>query len=125
MNRSAQHHHLSLVALSGSIAASALLVADSAHAGPKAAVTLSGVVRDFQERAETGGHTDFEADPTGHALAAGTAGNPYFNNLTAGTVAMAADAIEPVGGGRSHTNLMPYLCVHFIIALFGIYPSRD
>jgi len=28
------------------------------------------------------------------------------------------------GGSRSHTNLMPSLCVHFIIALVGIYPSR-
>ncbi len=28
------------------------------------------------------------------------------------------------GGSRSHTNLMPYLCIHFIIALVGIYPSR-
>ena len=34
------------------------------------------------------------------------------------------DAISKVGGSRSHTNLMPYLCVHFIIALVGIYPSR-
>jgi len=32
--------------------------------------------------------------------------------------------ISNVGGSRSHTNLMPFLCVHFIIALFGIYPSR-
>lgn len=28
------------------------------------------------------------------------------------------------GGSRSHTNLQPYLCIHFIIALVGIYPSR-
>lgn len=33
-------------------------------------------------------------------------------------------AITNVGGSRSHTNLMPFLCVHFIIALVGIYPSR-
>lgn len=39
-------------------------------------------------------------------------------------VNMAAASISPVGGSRSHTNLMPFLCVHFIIALFGIYPSR-
>jgi microcystin-dependent protein len=30
-----------------------------------------------------------------------------------------------IGGSQSHTNLMPFLCVHFIIALFGIYPSRN
>lgn len=29
-----------------------------------------------------------------------------------------------VGGSRSHTNLMPFLCINFIISLFGIYPSQ-
>ncbi len=38
--------------------------------------------------------------------------------------AMNAAAISSVGGTRSHTNLMPFLCINFIIALFGIYPSR-
>ena len=38
---------------------------------------------------------------------------------------MASSAITQVGGSRSHTNLMPFLCIHFIVALFGIYPSRQ
>lgn len=38
---------------------------------------------------------------------------------------MASQSIGNVGGSRSHTNLMPYLCIHFIIALVGIYPSRQ
>jgi microcystin-dependent protein len=38
--------------------------------------------------------------------------------------AMDLSTIGSVGGSQSHNNLMPYLCVHFIIALFGIYPSR-
>lgn len=37
----------------------------------------------------------------------------------------ANETISNVGGSRSHTNLMPALCVNFIIALFGIYPSRQ
>lgn len=37
---------------------------------------------------------------------------------------MASSSITNVGGSRSHTNEMPFLCVHFIIALVGIYPSR-
>lgn len=40
------------------------------------------------------------------------------------TTALKSDSITQVGGSRSHTNLMPFLCVHFIIALIGIYPSR-
>ena len=31
----------------------------------------------------------------------------------------------PVGGSQPHTNFQPYLCVNFIISLFGIFPSPD
>ena len=34
-------------------------------------------------------------------------------------------AIEHTGGNRSHENRMPYLAMNFIIALYGIYPSRN
>jgi microcystin-dependent protein len=37
--------------------------------------------------------------------------------------AMAATAVSPVGGSQPHTNFQPYLCVNFIISLFGIFPS--
>jgi microcystin-dependent protein len=36
---------------------------------------------------------------------------------------LAANAIAPVGGSQPHTNFQPYLCVNFIISLFGIFPS--
>lgn len=29
------------------------------------------------------------------------------------------------GGGQSHVNVQPFLCVNFIVALYGIYPSRQ
>ena len=29
------------------------------------------------------------------------------------------------GGSQPHANLMPYLCITFIIALAGVYPSRN
>lgn len=31
--------------------------------------------------------------------------------------------ISPVGGSQPHTNFQPYLCVDFIVSLFGIFPS--
>jgi microcystin-dependent protein len=37
--------------------------------------------------------------------------------------AMNANSIAPVGGSQPHENMMPYLCVNFIISLFGIFPS--
>lgn len=40
-------------------------------------------------------------------------------------IALSAQAVGATGGSQSHTNLMPYLCINFIIALFGIYPPRN
>ncbi len=37
----------------------------------------------------------------------------------------ASNMIADTGGSQPHTNLMPTLCINFIIALFGIYPSRQ
>jgi len=36
---------------------------------------------------------------------------------------MAANAIVADGGSQPHTNIQPFLCVNFIISLFGIFPS--
>jgi microcystin-dependent protein len=38
-------------------------------------------------------------------------------------VALSPASISPVGGSQPHTNFQPYLCVDFIISLFGIFPS--
>jgi microcystin-dependent protein len=45
---------------------------------------------------------------------------PYREDFT--TLNMNAGAIGPVGGSQPHTNFQPYLCVDFIISLFGIFP---
>ena len=39
-------------------------------------------------------------------------------------VTMAAGAIGSTGGSQPHNNLMPYLCIDFIISLFGVFPSQ-
>lgn len=64
------------------------------------------------------------ATPSGSVLSRSNTVNIYRSNPTSGFVNMSSQAIANVGGSRSHTNLMPFLCVHFIIALVGIYPSR-
>ena len=33
--------------------------------------------------------------------------------------------VTPSGGGRAHNNLQPYLTLKFIIALAGLFPSRN
>lgn len=44
--------------------------------------------------------------------------------LATGGVRGAAN-LNPAGGSQPHNNMPPYLCVNFIIALHGIYPSRN
>lgn len=45
----------------------------------------------------------------------------YIEDVTG--VAMNAQALTPTGGSQPHTNLQPFLCINFIISLFGIFPS--
>ncbi len=72
------------------------------------------------------GSTDFAGDisPANNVPATGAGANLY-NNAGATAVNMSPEAVPQSGGaGQSHNNVMPFLCVNFIVALFGIYPSR-
>ncbi len=60
--------------------------------------------------------------PGGKILARTTAQSIYQEETSSN---MSPSAITSVGGSQSHFNLMPFLCINFIIALFGIYPSRQ
>jgi len=59
---------------------------------------------------------------TPNILAQATLFNPYINANP--TQAMAAQAAGSTGGSQPHNNFQPYLCVDFIISLFGIFPSQ-
>jgi microcystin-dependent protein len=60
--------------------------------------------------------------PQGAFWASQTGQSPYIG--TANT-SMSAGAIGPGGGGQPHENMQPYLTISFMIALVGVYPSRD
>ncbi|MCF6319327.1 MAG: phage tail protein, partial [Proteobacteria bacterium] len=62
--------------------------------------------------------------PTGNA-SANTDPKKSYSSVLATPQGMSSASISATGGSQAHTNLMPSLCVHFIIALFGIYPSRN
>ena len=66
------------------------------------------------------------ADATGRMFAKSVGGSAYHTGTGRGEgpVAMAAGALAQTGGSQPHSNLAPTLCLNFIIALFGIYPSR-
>ena len=62
-----------------------------------------------------------QASPQGNVLASSTLVKLYA--LETADAVMATSAISSVGGSQPHTNFQPYLCVNFIISLFGIFPS--
>jgi microcystin-dependent protein len=51
-------------------------------------------------------------------------GNIALYRQTQATTPLAAQAIGPAGGSQPHENHQPFLCVDFIISLYGIFPSR-
>jgi microcystin-dependent protein len=38
--------------------------------------------------------------------------------------AMNGAAISPVGGSQPHENCQPFLCINYIISLFGLFPQQ-
>ncbi len=52
----------------------------------------------------------------------GQAARKIYRSGTPG-IALNANAVGAVGGSQPHTNFQPYVCVSFIISLFGIFPS--
>jgi microcystin-dependent protein len=62
--------------------------------------------------------------PGGNAFARAVGGAPYAAPGT--TVSLATEALpSSVGGGQQHNNMQPYLALTFVIAVVGIFPSRN
>jgi len=54
----------------------------------------------------------------------GSASSAQYAPGTATLGAMNANTVGMTGGSQPHDNLVPYLAINFIIALFGVYPSQ-
>ena len=63
-----------------------------------------------------------QSSPSTNVLAQTQAIKIY--DSSAPTTAMAPGTTSNVGGSQPHDNFQPYLCVDFIISLFGIFPSQ-
>jgi len=63
--------------------------------------------------------------PAGSVLARNASVEGYTNDTSGGLAALNAGSILPVGGSQPHTNFQPYLCLNFIISLFGIFPVQN
>jgi microcystin-dependent protein len=62
--------------------------------------------------------------PAGQLVAksANPAVTPYGTD--APVIALSPTSVGSTGGSQPHTNFQPYLCLDFIISLFGIFPSQ-
>lgn len=60
------------------------------------------------------------AIPNGALLSSG----PIIYDQGSANGQMAAQMIGSAGGSQPHNNFQPYLCLDFIISLFGIFPSQ-
>jgi microcystin-dependent protein len=64
-----------------------------------------------------------EANPSGGLLATSTSLQPYAQ-VSPTDASLTANSIPPTGGSQPHENTQPFLCINFIISLFGVFPSQ-
>jgi microcystin-dependent protein len=67
--------------------------------------------------------TGTASSPLNNVSASSTATEIYYDASATG--AMGPNSILPTGGSMSHNNVQPYLCLDFIISLYGIYPTQS
>jgi len=58
-------------------------------------------------------------------LAAQSPVSIYRPNATPPNVPMNASSVSPAGGSQPHDNMQPFLCINFIISLFGLFPQPN
>jgi microcystin-dependent protein len=61
--------------------------------------------------------------PQGNMIGVSSNTNVFFNDTP--NVAMSPSMLSSVGGNQPHSNIQPFLCVDFIISLYGIFPSPN
>jgi microcystin-dependent protein len=70
------------------------------------------------------GSTDIANSPNpGNSILARSPQTNAFINADPGPQ-MSNQFLSPAGGSQPHENLQPFLCINFIISLFGIFPSQ-
>ncbi len=63
-----------------------------------------------------------KGNPSGAVL--GTSAQVSYMAEADGVLGMNANSITPVGGSQPHENVQPFLCMNYIISLFGVFPSQ-
>jgi len=61
-------------------------------------------------------------NPSNNVIGAPLTATPFFAQPP--NAPLSPQSMGSVGGSQPHTNMQPYLCVDFIISMFGIFPSQ-
>lgn len=61
-------------------------------------------------------------DPANNVIAASPSIQMFISDTPDGS--LAANSVTPAGGSQPHENTQPFLCINFIIALFGAFPHQ-
>ena len=62
--------------------------------------------------------------PTTGAFANSATANAYYAT-DASPLPINSRTVTPAGGNQAHSNIQPYLCISWCIALLGVFPSRN
>jgi microcystin-dependent protein len=65
-----------------------------------------------------------DAQPAPNVSLGPSVGGNIYDAAPAVPVALDPTCLAPTGGSQPHNNLQPYLALHFVIAMQGVYPPR-
>jgi microcystin-dependent protein len=63
-----------------------------------------------------------QTDPADHVLSQSSQATIYISDQP--NVAM-ANKVQPAGGSQPHENMQPYLCINYILSLYGVFPTQN
>jgi microcystin-dependent protein len=64
-----------------------------------------------------------QTNPNNNLLAQSSQSTIYIDDVPSQN--MAPGVVAPDGGSQPHDNMQPYLCISFIISLFGVFPTQN
>ena len=94
-----------------------------AQTGGVESVTLTTNQTPIHSHTPAASNTGGSDSPANNFWGNTATGKPY--SAAPPAVQMNAGTITPTGGSQPHENMIPFLCVSYIISLFGIFPSPN
>jgi microcystin-dependent protein len=69
--------------------------------------------------------TDAGTQPSGANSVLAASNNVKIYKASTPASQLDGQVIKPAGGSQPHDNIQPFLCINYIISLFGVFPSQS